>query len=330
MSFTLRDENGRKIEIFNQLPEHLKRYYQKNAENIAAMGDFGEAVFHHYPGEGFSVWYSSYNAQHDSVLIGGANSEVLELHISLINQIEGTWEGIENASLPPYRFGLSFTPHVNTRAIFKADNHYETCDIHFEKWFLQRMSVDFPLLAEFMEKVEKNIPTDLTKHHFFCTMEMITAIRFIHNHRNSERRHKYMLECKVKEILIAALERAEEQLLPRKPLKLSVNDQESLREAKRLIELDVDEMPSLADLCKRTLLNEYKLKKGFKMLFGVSPYQYHVQLKMERAKFLLLNTEQTIVEIALTLGYQYDHNFSIEFKKYCGCTPSYFRKQNRK
>lgn len=328
MIFKLKDENGKRIEVVQEIPEHLRSYYREGAENLSATGDFGEAVFNCYKGDGFSLWYSSYLTQRDGKLTGEADTEVLELHISVINQIKGTWDGIASPSLPPYQFSLSFTPYVRTEAVFQAGKHYETCDIHFERWFLQRMATDFPLLSEFLEKVEKDIPTDLTDTHFYCNQEMITAIRFIRNHRNNGRRHKYLLECKVKEILIEALERAEDQAQG-KPIRLSPRDRDALYEAKRLIELETDEMPSLSELCSKTLLNEFKLKKGFKMLFGISPYQYHVQLKMEHAKFLLLNTDQSIVEISLTLGYQYDHNFSIEFKKYCSCTPTYFRRHGK-
>lgn len=328
MEFELKDENGQRIYIQRDLPEHLRTHYWSNAENLVAMGDFGDAIFHCYIGDGFSLWYSSYLIKQNSKLTAIADSRVLELHISVVNQIEGSWDGIASPSLSPYEFSLTFTPHVHTEAHFAAGKSYVTCDIHFEKWFLQQMAADFPLLAEFLEKVEMGIPTDLTDTHFCCTLEMINAIRFVYDHRNSKRSYKHLLECKVKEILIDALERTEVNR-EGNPLKLSDRDRQGLLEAKRLIELEVDEMPSLATICSKTLLNEFKLKKGFKQLFGVSPYQYHVQLKMEQAKFLLLNTHQSIVEISLTLGYQYDNNFSIEFKKYAGCTPTYFRKHGK-
>lgn len=329
MSFEMKDENGRNIEVFHDLPEHFKPYYRSNAKNFGATGDFGDAVFNWHRGNGFSVWYSNYLVQRNSILIGRSDTSVLELHISVVNQITGFWDGVAQPSLQPFQFNLSFTPHVNTKAIFTGGKVYETCDIHFEKEFLIRLAPDFPMLSDFLEKVEKGIPADLSAINFFCTPDMVAAIHFIHHYKTSERRYKYLLESKVIEILILALERVEEQY-PQSPLKLYPRDIEALHEVKRLIELEIDEMPSLTELASKVAINEFKLKNGFRFLFGISPYKYHVQLKMEKAKQLLLDTNKSIVEIAYMLGYQYDNNFSIEFKKHFGYQPGYFRKHGKR
>lgn len=328
MNFKIKDDNGRSIEVISAIPEHLQPYARSTAETLAATGDFGNALFNSYKGDGFSVWYSYYWVERNAVLIGRSNNYVLELHISVVNQIVGSWDGVLQPSLRPFQFNLSFTPYVSTRALFMGGLTYETFDIHFEKAFLMRMASDFPMLSDFLENVEKGLPADLSTINFFCTPEMISAIRFIHGYHNSERKHRHLLEAKVIEILVSALERVEERN-PEDPIKLSSTDIEALHEVKRLIDSVVDEMPSLTELASKVLINEYKLKNGFRFLFGISPYKYHVQLKMEKAKVLLLETNRSIVEIAYTLGYQYDHNFSIEFKKYAGCQPGYFRKHGK-
>ena len=108
-------------------------------------------------------------------------------------------------------------------------------------------------------------------------------------------------------------------------IKLSINDKVALGKAKELVEESFEEMPSLQQLCRKTGLNVDKLKKGFKLLFGKPPYAYHCQLKMEQAKKLLLETDQTIYEIAWSLGYQHSSNFCIEFKRFWGCRPGEVR-----
>lgn len=67
-------------------------------------------------------------------------------------------------------------------------------------------------------------------------------------------------------------------------------------------------------------------RKMFKKYTGVSPGQYHLQLRIIRAKELLASTDLSIKEISLELGFQTIHYFSLIFKKKVGVSPSDFRK----
>ena len=69
-------------------------------------------------------------------------------------------------------------------------------------------------------------------------------------------------------------------------------------------------------------------RKMFKKYTGVSPGQYHMQLKLMRAKELLVSTDKSIKEISYELGFQSIYYFSNMFKKKEGLTPSHFRNKN--
>lgn len=66
-------------------------------------------------------------------------------------------------------------------------------------------------------------------------------------------------------------------------------------------------------------------RKMFKSYTGVSPYKYHLELKLIRAKELLLATDKSIKEISYDLGFQSIHYFSRLFKNKVGKSPSQFR-----
>ncbi|WP_347838248.1 AraC family transcriptional regulator [uncultured Draconibacterium sp.] len=68
-------------------------------------------------------------------------------------------------------------------------------------------------------------------------------------------------------------------------------------------------------------------RKMFKKYTGVSPAQYHLQLRIIRAKELLVSTDKNISEIAIQLGFQNVYHFSMLFKKKTGMSPSEFRKR---
>jgi AraC family transcriptional regulator, transcriptional activator of the genes for pyochelin and ferripyochelin receptors len=138
-----------------------------------------------------------------------------------------------------------------------------------------------------------------------------------------------VIEYRAKEILLSALERMAD-VDSERPMPMDTLTIDALRFGKQLIEDNVEEDISLEFLCRKTGLNEYKFKKGFKTLFQSTAIDYHIHLKMGRAKQLLIDTNQSVSEIAYTLGYHHSSNFSIEFKRRFGCTPKDFRKLGRK
>lgn len=68
----------------------------------------------------------------------------------------------------------------------------------------------------------------------------------------------------------------------------------------------------------------------FKKHMGISLMKYMKKAKIERAKVLLTTTHNTILEIALTLGFYDQSHFSRTFKSFEGVSPSKFRNTNYK
>ena len=328
MDFELKTENGSEFQIFSDMPEDLKRFDKLIPCCLNVTGDFGKMLFYQIAGNGVTIRYSIYDMLHPVVIKARCDQSSLELRIALQNQISGTWEGIEKPTLAADHFSLSFTPYVKTRADFAGGTTYATYDLHYDYWFLVEMAKDFPVLAEFLEKAAKGKAADISSNLFVCTPQMTGAIRFIEKNPYGLRSQKHIIEYRAKEILIGALEKMSEEPAG-KPMVLDDRLIEALWEARRLIEQNVEEEMSLAILVRKTRLNEYKLKKGFKTLFGMTPIDYHIQLKMELAMKLLLDTDQSVSQIAYTVGYHHASNFTIEFKKRFGCTPVHMRKYGR-
>jgi AraC-like DNA-binding protein len=66
--------------------------------------------------------------------------------------------------------------------------------------------------------------------------------------------------------------------------------------------------------------------KRFKDLVGVSMFDYLTQLRIQRAKELLADTNQSLYKIANQIGYESDLAFTRTFKKRSGVTPTAYRK----
>jgi AraC-like DNA-binding protein len=73
-------------------------------------------------------------------------------------------------------------------------------------------------------------------------------------------------------------------------------------------------------------MNRTKLMSGFKDLFGTTIYSYVADLRMERAKELLIREPLLkIADIARRVGFKNPNNFSAAFKKKFGYSPNTLR-----
>jgi AraC-like DNA-binding protein len=80
------------------------------------------------------------------------------------------------------------------------------------------------------------------------------------------------------------------------------------------------------------LANQYHVsyiwfRKAFKEIAGVSPGQYHLNLKLEKACHMLVDTNLSISEIAYLTGFVTEFHFSRIFKKKMVLSPSKYRKE---
>ncbi len=74
-------------------------------------------------------------------------------------------------------------------------------------------------------------------------------------------------------------------------------------------------------------MSQYYFSRLFKQAMGVSPYQYVMQQRIERAKYLLRTTSLSVAEIAPQVGFSTQNQLTIQFRKFTGTTPSGYRKQ---
>ena len=64
----------------------------------------------------------------------------------------------------------------------------------------------------------------------------------------------------------------------------------------------------------------------FKKKYGITPHQYIIDSKMKIAKSMLKATNNSIADIADSLDFSDPHNFSKQFHKYVGISPTVYRK----
>ncbi|SIR57889.1 iron complex transport system substrate-binding protein [Paenibacillus macquariensis] len=84
---------------------------------------------------------------------------------------------------------------------------------------------------------------------------------------------------------------------------------------------------SLESLAERWNYSIQYLSRQFKHRTGRSPIEYVIQARMAKAKELIIRTDATTQEIALSVGYSDGFYFARLFKKQVGMTPGQYKKK---
>lgn len=84
---------------------------------------------------------------------------------------------------------------------------------------------------------------------------------------------------------------------------------------------------SLDDAARKYRVNKYRLCREFSAYFQDTPLQYLNHVRIERAKELLLNTDEKICDIGMQIGIENTNHFIRLFKEKTGVTPLKYRKE---
>jgi AraC family transcriptional activator of pyochelin receptor len=110
-------------------------------------------------------------------------------------------------------------------------------------------------------------------------------------------------------------------------MELNDYDMDCLAAAKALIEKHLDRHLTIPEIAKEVGTNEWKLKNGFKQVFGIAIFTFLTNARMEKARLLLKEARKSLKQIARSVGYKYTSNFITAFEKKYDLSPTDFRKQ---
>ena len=95
-----------------------------------------------------------------------------------------------------------------------------------------------------------------------------------------------------------------------------------LLEAVACMEANLEEPLSFAELARAVGLSPRQLERLFRKHLDRSPTRYYLGLRLDRARFLLLQTSLSILDVALTCGFVSASHFSKCYREHFGWTPS--------
>lgn len=83
---------------------------------------------------------------------------------------------------------------------------------------------------------------------------------------------------------------------------------------------------NIEELADRYNIGYSYFRRMFKKYTGMSPYQYHLSLRIQKAKEQMQSSDKSIKQIAFDLGFESLYHFSRTFKNKEGKSPSQFRR----
>jgi AraC family transcriptional regulator, transcriptional activator of the genes for pyochelin and ferripyochelin receptors len=139
------------------------------------------------------------------------------------------------------------------------------------------------------------------------------------------------LESKAVELIMLHFQQFQEQEVHDCSLTAkSLSDIEKIYQAKEILLSNLENPPSLMELARQVGLNDFKLKRGFRQVFGTSAFKYLHDYRLEKARQLLVSGEMNVEEVAFKVGFDSRSYFALAFRKKFGLNPKQYFQHRQK
>jgi len=194
-----------------------------------------------------------------------------------------------------------------------------------EDYFRRFLQMDNPLFVPFLQNIDACTLAILSEHDMNITAEMYTELQDIVNCEKKGIYRQLFIETRVLNLLRLQFEQYENLRIRKTYSFVKDYDIEKIYKVKEILDQNINNSYSLKQLAQEVGLNDFKLKKGFKEIFGTTVFGYLSDLKMKIARELLSEHNKSIAEISEYCGYTFVQSFITAFKNKYGITPDTFR-----
>ena len=104
---------------------------------------------------------------------------------------------------------------------------------------------------------------------------------------------------------------------------------ERLCRARDLLSEVSDESPSIRAIACTVQISPFHFIRQFEALFGLTPHQFRIQSRLDRAKFLLAQDALSGSDVCIEVGFSSLGSFSDLFARRVGTAPSMYRRKAR-
>jgi AraC-like DNA-binding protein len=102
----------------------------------------------------------------------------------------------------------------------------------------------------------------------------------------------------------------------------SESEERRLETARQMLANGLSVPPRICDIARVVGMSQSKLKRAFKLRFGVTVFDYGLECRMRHALELLRCRRMCVGQVAYAVGYRHQTSFAAAFKEFFGFLPS--------
>lgn len=298
-------------------------------ELFGAFGPYGSITHREVRNGNYSLWHSRYILRRDMTLTISAGQPSLALSFVLKSNIHYRLDGFPEDTMLEQQYNLIYIPRTKCEYAFAKGQEYELFGIHYTQDYPERWKHLFPPLEDLLDKANNNIPAMISSVHPMVTPAMKPIILDIIQCMYKDPLRKMWLEAKGLELLEASLKQVKAHSSRFKEVSLSETDLDKIKQVRKYLLKHLDNPGTLKSLAHEVGTNMFKLKKGFKLLYGVTVFEFLREERMQKAMKLLLESNMPVHSIASAIGYKNHANFTAVFNKKFGRSPRAIRNDHK-
>ena len=226
------------------------------------------------------------------------------------------------------RHNIRYIPSVKGKYPMMPDIEYKYFLLVLSKQYYFHLIDQHSLLhSDFVREILKGRYTSYAAKDLPVTTEMKRVINDICECKRSGELKRLHTESKILELLMLQLEQMQSGMSEVDRYMIKTDDLKKITHARDILDAGYTYPPTIIELAKQTMLNEFKLKRGFKEYFGTTIYGYVTRLRMEEARRLIIEEKKTVGQVSAAVGFNHQSHFSDAFKRYFGILPSEIRSE---
>jgi len=255
-------------------------------------------------------------------------STTIDTCICLDGEMESTFHGLDKRTM--LRRGMQnfiYQPRQAADHYIPSQDSLQVLHLKVDKtYYSTLLSDNEKWSAELKEKIlRKEVVCGLNEN-TQMTAQMNSIVSDVLTCQLTGSLRSIILEAKILEFLALQLDQMVRERAPGTLEKMKCGDRDALFALREYLQQTFTTEHSLRKLAQRFGLNEFKVKKGFKALFGITVFDYLHDMKMDYARQLLISTQAYVHEISGMVGYKNPNHFSTAFKRKFGMNPAQCRR----
>lgn len=275
--------------------------------------------------DNLALYNNQYQTKETIDIFGKGDDSLLEMQFNLSQHpIFFRNKKQKNLTTPAMSGNIVFLNQDENQAniIFEKDKDYSTFDIHLSKKQLEKYEGYSEKLDHFLTKINSDESSQLLDDAISINANILNIMTEIKSCTFEGLSRKIFFDAKSFELLAELIHLGDnEQGIH----KLSSSAIEKMKYAAFLIESNIDKPLTIIEISKIIGINQTKLKTQFKQVFNLTIFEFLQKIRMKQAKIYLADTNLSVQEIGILVGYKNTSNFSIAFKNTYGYSPIIFR-----